>query len=153
MALGEFKMFQFKSKKQREKEEREYAAWAFPYGDLQKERLIALICELIPKTSAPLCLAAFLTCKELFENMMENTESREDAAKNLVVNMGSYSQLIKKNEMPTYVAIVLADAEIDEKCEYPSVDEMRTRIQKLTELREENKKPGFFKRKKSTDET
>ena len=153
MALGEFKMFQFKSKKQREKEEREYAAWAFPYGDLQKERLSALICELIPKTAAPLCLAAFLTCKELFEDRLEEIESREEVAKIMVVNMGSYSQLIKKTEMPTYVAVVLADAEIDEKCEYPSVDEMQTRIQELTELRENSKKPGFFKRKKSTDET
>jgi len=48
---------------------------------------------------------------------------------------------------------VLVDSEIDEKCEYPSLDEIRTRIQELTELREEKKKPGFFKRKKSTDDT
>jgi len=146
MALGEFKLFQFKSKKQREKEEREYAAWAFPFGDLQKEKLGGLIKELIPKASLPLCLASYLTCKELFDNALEDNETRDEAINNMLNSVGSYGQLIKKTEMTTYLALVLVDAEIDEKCEYPSVDEIRAKIKELTELRKE-KKTKLFKKK------
>jgi len=147
MALGEFKLFQFKSKKQREKEEKEYAAWAFPYGDNQKEKLGDLIKELIPKASIPICLASYLTCKELFDTAIEDTETREEAINRMINNVGSYGQLIKKNEMPTYLALVLVDAEIDEKCEYPPIDEIRAKVQELTDLREV-KKTGLFKKKK-----
>ena len=31
--------FTFKTAKQREREERNYARWAFPYGEAQKEKL------------------------------------------------------------------------------------------------------------------
>ena len=147
MALGEFKLFQFKSKKQREKEEKEYAAWAFPYGDIQKEKLGDLIKELIPKASIPICLASYLTCKELFDTAIEDTETREEAINRMINNLGSYGQLIKRNEMPTYLALVLVDAEVDEKCEYPPIDEIRAKVQELTDLREV-KKTGLFKKKK-----
>ena len=146
MALGEFKLFQFKSKKQREKEEREYALWAFPYGDLQREKLGDLIMELIPKASLPIYLASYLTCKELFDNTLEDAESRDSAINKMINGIGSYGQLIKKNEMPMYLALVLVDAEIDEKCEYPPIDEIRAKIQELTDLREV-KKPKIRKKK------
>ena len=147
MALGEFKLFQFKSKKQREKEEREYAVWAFPYGDLQKDKLGELIKELIPKASLPIHLASYLTCKELFDNALEDTENRDEAIDRILNNIGSYGQLIKRNEMPTYLALVLVDADINEECEYPPIDEIRAKIQELTDLRME-KSPKLFKKKK-----
>ena len=146
MALGEFKLFQMKSKKQREKEEREYAAWAFPYGDLQKENLKELIYEIKPKASIQIDLASFLTCKELYESVLEDADSREAAIDKLLNVIRNYSQLIKNDEMPMYLALVLADAEVDEKCEYPSADEMRIRIQELTDLKIV-KKSKLFKKK------
>ena len=78
MALGEFKLFQFKSKAQREKEEKEYASWAFPYGDLQRENLTALISELKPKEPSQMLLFSYLTCKEIHKNASEDSESREE---------------------------------------------------------------------------
>ncbi|MDR2570655.1 MAG: hypothetical protein LBD23_10230 [Oscillospiraceae bacterium] len=125
MPLGDFKLFQFKSKKQREKEEKEYAAWAFPYGDLQKANLSALINELIPKGTKPLHLAAYLICKELYNSTLEDSRSQEDAINKMIKGIKGYTQLIKKNEMPMYLALVLADANIDDKCEYPSAAEIR----------------------------
>jgi len=147
MALGEFRLFQFKSKKQREKEEREYAAWAFPYGDLQRDNLTALASELMPKVSISLCLASFLTCKELYESTLEDSESKDKAVDNMINVMRSYGQLIKKDELPIYLALVLADADIDEKCEYPSADEIRALTQELTDMRK-SKKTGLFNKKK-----
>lgn len=139
-------MFQIKSKSQREQEEKDYAVWAFPYGDMQKEKLTALIKELLPKTHAQIGLVAFLTCKEIFEKTLENSESREAAVYKTINDTNSYSQLIKSKEMPTYLALVLADADIDENCEYSSVDELRDSIQKISEMRS-IKKRSLFQRK------
>ena len=145
MALGEWKMFQFKSKKQREKEAAEYAKWAFPYGDLQRERLTNLMRELMPKGAVEIHMASYLTCKELYENTLEDCESPEDATNKMINIIRSYGQLISANDMPVYLAIVLADADVDENCEYPSVDEVRERVQKLIDLRPKKKKR--FKKK------
>jgi len=84
MALGEWRLFQFKSKKQREKEEKAYAKWAFPYGDLQRERLTELIKKLMPKGPVEINLASFLTCKELYEDTLENSQSREEATDKMI---------------------------------------------------------------------
>ena len=147
MALGEFKLFQWKNKEQREKEEKQYAAWAFPNGEKQKENLGELICELKPKASLPLCLASFLTCKELYETTLESSESRDNAINKMLNTIGNYNQLIRGDEMPMYLALVLADADIGELCEYPSADEIRLRMQELDGLRTV-KKTGIFKNKK-----
>ena len=152
MALGEFKLFQFKSKKQIEKEAKEYALWAFPYGDLQKEKLSALVKELSPKTPVQLSLASFLTCKELYENALENSESRDDAVNNMINVIRSYSQLIKTDEMPLYLALVLADADVDDSCEYPSAEEMRVRIKKLEDMRVKTTFKLFKKKTKNSSD-
>lgn len=45
------------------------------------------------------------------------------------------------------LAVVLADAEIDENCNYPSVDEMHEKIQKLRDMKKQTK-ISLFKKKK-----
>jgi len=140
MALGEFKLFQFKSRKQIEKEEQEYALWAFPYGDIQRERLCALIRELYPKASVPLHLASFLTCKELYEGVLKDTGSSEEAIDKMINTIKKYGELIRKNEMPMFLALVLADAEVDENNEYPPAEAIRIKTQELMEMKKGKKK-------------
>jgi len=173
MALGEFNLFRIKSKQQRIKEEEEYALWAFPYGESQKEKLSELIKEFLPKISKQIGLASFLTCKELYDKSLEssetdetsgaNEESRsdetsgtneasgtdissgthEEAIKKFFVIAKKYNQLVRTNETPIYLALVLADREIDENCEYPPADEIRTHIQELNDIQKAGKK-GLF---------
>ena len=145
MALGEWKLFQFKSKKQRDKEAKAYALWAFPYGDLQRARLTELTKELFPKGATEINLASFLTCKELYEDVLEETEEKDEAVNRMINVIKSYGQLISIKEMPAYLALVLADAEIDENCEYPTADEMRERIKKLEEMRTKESRSLFNK--------
>jgi len=142
MALGEFKLFQFKNRKQIEKEEQEYAVWAFPYGDTQRERLCELVREIKPKASIPLYLASFLTCKELYERELKNSGSNEEAVDRMINVVKDYGNLINKKEMPMYLALVLADADVDENCKYPSAEEIHAKVQELTEMKKEKKKPG-----------
>jgi len=135
MSLGEFKLFNFKSKQQREKEEREYAAWAFPYGDTQREKLAELMHELRPKEPSQMMMFSFLTCKELYKNQFEETKSRDDAIGRFLGAAKNYKQLIRRDDLCMYLAVVLADADIDEQIEYPGADEIRARASQLEELR------------------
>ena len=139
MALGEFKLFQFKSKKQQEKEAEQYAEWAFPYGELQRENLTNLVKELVPKASVPICLATFLTCKEVYQSVLESSESNDEATEKMLKSVRSYGQLIKAKEMPMYLALVLADANVNETCVYPPVEEIQKRIQELEDIRKSPK--------------
>jgi len=161
MALGEFRLLQFKSREQSEKEEREYAGWAFPYGDLQKENLSALMLELNPKVTIQFALVSFLTCKELFERTLKRYEAQEgtqeyhkaheSSVSTMLNDVRVYKQLIKTKEMPMYLALVLADEDIDERCEYPSVDEIRESIQILEGMKKDSGWKLFLKKvRKST---
>jgi len=140
MALGEINLFKFKSRTQMEKEERQYALWAFPYGELQRENLTKLVKELKPKESSKICLASYLTCKELYEDVLENSDSPEAATEKMLKSIRSYGQLIRAKEMPFYLALVLADRDTDETCSYPSKDEILTRIEELESIRKPKKK-------------
>jgi len=135
MALGEFKLFNFKSKQQREKEEREYAAWAFPHGDIQREKLTELMRELRPKEQPQMMMFSYLTCKELYKNQFEESKSREDAISRFLGAAKSYKQLIRRDDLCMYLALVLEDADIDEQCVYPGADEISARASQLEELR------------------
>ena len=137
MALGEFAIFTWKSKSAQEREQEEYDKWAFPYGEKQRDKLQALLLSLYPKESIPTTLIPFLTCKELFEGIMKKSASRDEAIDVLINKQKKYKQILKKKDMTTYIALVLADADIDERCEYPDADEIRARTRELDSLRRE----------------
>ena len=134
MPLGENSWFSWKSKAQMEREQKEYDAWAFPHGSLQRENVMALLQELYPTEKVSFLMMGFLTCKELYGRYVENLGSEEKAVYRLVVVDRKYKNLIRKNEMPRYVAFVQADALIGEDCAYPAADEMRTRIEAIEAL-------------------
>jgi len=131
MALGEFNLFQWKSREAREREEKEYGEWAFPHGPQQRERLVALMRELRPREKPVFMLMGFLTCKELYERHLKKLEEREKALHYMVNEEKKYRQLIGKKDMTTYLALVLADAELDENCEYPAADDIRAVVAEL----------------------
>ena len=135
MSLGESGIFTFKSRATQEKESEEYAIWAFPYGQLQRDNLEKLLLEIYPKETIPTTLVPFLTCKELYEGALKKTGTVDLAINTMINKQKQYKLIIRKKTMTTYLALVLADALIDEKCEYPSADEIRTRAQELELLK------------------
>ena len=138
MALGDFQLFTWKNKETQQREHEEYAKCAFPYGEAQRENLEELLLDVYPRESIQSVLVSFLTCKELFEGILKKAGSRDEAADLLINNTKRYKQIIKKTDMPVYTALVLADADIDENCHYPSADEIRARAVALG-------KPGIIK--------
>jgi len=139
MALGENQIFQWKSKATQAKELEEYEKWAFPYGEKQRENLEKLLLEMHPRQKIAMLLIPFLTCKELYEGVLKKYGSRDAAVDMLVNQQRKYKGIIKKKEMTTYLALVLADAEIDESCQYPQAETVIARVKEIESLRRDGK--------------
>jgi hypothetical protein len=122
--LGDFNLFSWKSKEQQRQEDEKYAQWAFPYGEEQRRRLVRLMQEIFPRADEPAVLIPFLTCKELFGRMCKSPAQVDYAVGKLLNDVKKYKQILKKKDMPIFVALVVADSQVDEKLEYPSADEI-----------------------------
>ena len=129
--------FTFKTAKQRAREERNYARWAFPYGEAQKEKITQVIRALMPKEDPRAALSVFLMGREAYrgsfrddpEDLAERTQQgRMEALDAVLANQlfGKYKKFI-----PYYKVLVLADLEVDETLNYPSVEELRRRAEEL----------------------
>ena len=125
MALGEFNFFLWKTKEQVKTEEEDYAKWAFPYGQAQREKLVKLMLEIFPKESEATTLIPYLTCKELYLKACKSPDLSDYAIAKLM-EMRKYKRLIRKQDMPYYVALVVADSRVDENLEYPTAEEIRS---------------------------
>jgi len=133
--LGENPLFTWKSKSTHEKEAAEYEKWAFPYGAQQRQNLEALLTELFPKENLANVLIPFLTCKELYETALKN-HGTEDATTDFLINkLKKYKMVIRKKEMPIYIAIVLADRKIDDAAIYEPAAEVCEKARELELLR------------------
>ena len=129
--------FTFKSAKQRARDERNFARWAFPYGEAQKEKIVQLIRELMPKEDPKAALSVFLMGRQAYrgsfrddpEDLAERTKQDQmDALDAILANQlfGRYKKFI-----PYYKVLVLADLEVDETLNYPSADELRRRVEEM----------------------
>ena len=127
--------FTFKSAKQRARDERNFARWAFPYGDAQKEKILELIRELMPKEDPKAALSVFLMGRQAYrgsfrddpEDLAERTKQDQmDALDAVLANQlfGRYKKFI-----PYYKVLVLADLDVDERLNYPSAGELRRRAE------------------------
>jgi len=129
-----FSMFSWKSKEAQDKEDEEYAKWAFPYGEKQRENLVALLLSIYPKETIATTLVPFLTCRELYEMALEKNGSSDESVCAIIDPKKRYKNIIKSKDMSTYLALVLANAKIDERCEYPSADEIKAKAAELENL-------------------
>ena len=138
--MGSFMdMFSFKTRKQRERDAKKFDRWAFPYGDPQRQKLIGILKELLPKEDPKAALAVYLMGREAYkgsfkddaEDLAERTEERKLRALDYILKeqlFGRYKKFI-----PYYKVLVLADAHVDETLNYPSVEELRRRAEELAE--------------------
>ena len=129
--------FTFKTAKQRAREEKQFARWAFPYGDAQKEKVAQILRELMPKEDPKAALALFLMGRQAYrgaynddpEDLEERTEKNKMAALDRMLESQLFGRY--KKFIPYYKVLVLADLEVDETLNYPSVEELRHRAEEL----------------------
>lgn len=134
MALGDYAIFSWKSKKKQKNEAIEYEKWAFPYGSAQREKLQALLLEVFPKETVATTLIPFLTAKELFEGFCKSPDLEDYAIDRMLNGLKKYKRIIRKNDMPLYVALVLADSRIDSDLCYPTANDVRAKATQLERL-------------------
>jgi hypothetical protein len=128
--LGEISWLTWKSRKQKAKEEAEYRQWAFPYGEPQREKVTALLSVLFPHEKPPIALIAFLTYKELFYDAQVPGAPYDEAIRITKKFAKKYRHMAKKEFIPTYLALVVADYEIDSELNYPTAEEIRENAKK-----------------------
>ena len=129
--------FTFKSAKQRAREEKQFARWAFPYGEAQKEKVLELIRQLLPKEYPKAAMAVFLMGREALrgsfkddpEDLAERTEQYKMAALDRTLETQLFGRY--KKFIPYYKVLVLADLKVDETLNYPSVEELRRRAEEV----------------------
>ena len=130
--------FNFKTAKQRERERKMYARWAFPYGDAQREKLLQLFRELLPKEDPKTAMAIFLIGRQAYrgsyqddpEDLEDRTGEEKLAAMEQVLETQLFGRY--KRMLPYYEALVLADDKVDETLNYPSAEEIRRMAEALT---------------------
>jgi hypothetical protein len=137
MALGDLSIFSWKSRKKQSNEAAEYEIWAFPHGSAQREKLQALLLEVFPKETAATALITFLTARELFEGFCKAPDLEDYAIDRMLNGVKKYKHIIRKKEMPLYVALVLANARIDADINYPTADDIRAKATQLERLIDE----------------
>ena len=130
-------LFAIKTPKQRERDAKKYDRWAFPYGEAQRQKVIELLKELLPKEEAKAALAVYLMGREAYrgsfrddpEDLAERTEERKLRALDYQLETQLFGRY--KKFIPYYKALVLADAEVDETLNYPSAEQLRRRAEEL----------------------
>lgn len=129
--------FTFKSAKQRAREEKQFARWAFPYGEAQKAKVAELLHQLLPKEDAKVAMAVFLLGREAlrgsFKDDPEDLAERTEKNKMDALDRALQTQLFGRYKIfiPYYKALILADERVDETLNYPSVEELRRRAEEL----------------------
>jgi hypothetical protein len=135
--LGDIQWLQWKSKKERARDEKEYNEWAFPYGEAQAEKVKAILHELFPKESEGVNLVCFLTVKEMFSDSVCEayySPALHDKAVNIIrKDLKRYKKLFTKGTDTTYYALGMADNQIGPELDYPSIDELRATAKHLDE--------------------
>ena len=120
--------FEIKSFKQKEEEQRQYTAWAFPYGQAQQSKVQELILELMPdekKTG----LVVYLIGREAYQ-----TADSEDPMVAACRAMSHQLPGRHRKKRYLFLALILADAQIDGNLQYPDGETIRLEAKKLEEI-------------------
>jgi hypothetical protein len=138
MALGDWQIFKWQSRAKQREEAEVYEKWAFPHGAPQREALQKLLLEVFPEGNVPTTLVPFLTCKELFEEA-GRTRDEDAVIDHLINSVKKYKHILRKKDMATFIALVLADRAAGDTRAYPSADQIRAHAERLEALRRGDK--------------
>ena len=127
------KMFDMRSKEEKQRDFEAYSKRIFPYGDSHKEKVSEILSALYPKTNIKYLRMYYILLKD--ETTGENAVDFETAAKKLTKK----SMVKATPELNADLhALLLADSIIDENLNYPSIEELRASAKNLISLGKAN---------------
>ena len=119
--------------KSREQEEREFQAFSensFPYGQPQRDKVEELLSQLFPREKKQFTMMLFLLGKQYYHGYgLRNEQDYQGYTQEERLNIAAKSlnrQLTGKHRksLTTYLALIAADARVDENLLYPTVQEI-----------------------------
>ena len=135
MALGDIQWLQWKTKRGQAKDDEEYAAWAFPYGDEQKEKIFGILSELMPDEIREVSMVCFLTAKEIvgrYHKIFDMPEHRDYALECMNKDFKGYKRLFRNKEhIKLCCARSFVDIEITEELQYPPAEVVRRKAEEI----------------------
>lgn len=126
--------------KSREQEEREFQAFSensFPYGQPQRDKVEELLSQLFPKEKKQFTMMLFLLGKQYYHGYgLRNEQDYQGYTQEERLNIAAKSlnrQLTGKHRksLTTYLALIAADAQVDENLLYPTVQEIQEQARAL----------------------
>jgi len=120
------RIFDMRSKEEKQRDFEAYSKKIFPYGDVHREKISKILEELYPKTNIKYLRMYYILLKD--EMTGENAVDFDTAVKKLVKK-----SIIKVSpELNANLhALLLADFAIDENLNYPTVDELKATAKTL----------------------
>ena len=135
MALGDIQWLQWKTKKTRDRDAAEYAEWAFPYGDKQKDKIFAMLSELMPKETREVAMVGFLTAKEIvgrYSKIYDIPEHHDYALECMNKDFKRYKRLFRNKEhIKLCCALSFVDMDITEELQYPPAEVVRRKAEEI----------------------
>ena len=126
--------------KSREQEEREFQAFSensFPYGQPQRDKVEELLSQLFPKEKKQFTMMLFLLGKQYYHDYgLRNEQDYQGYTQEERLNIAAKSlnrQLTGKHRksLTTYLALIAADAQVDENLLYPTAQEIQEQARAL----------------------
>ena len=126
--------------KSREQEEREFQAFSensFPYGQPQRDKVEELSSQLFPKEKKQFTMMLFLLGKQYYHGYgLRNEQDYQGYTQEERLNIAAKSlnrQLTGKHRksLTTYLALIAADAQVDENLLYPTAQEIQEQARAL----------------------
>ena len=126
--------------KSREQEEREFQAFSensFPYGQPQRDKVEELLSQLFPREKKQFTMMLFLLGKQYYHGYgLRNEQDYRGYTQEERLNIAAKSlnrQLTGKHRksMTTYLALIAADAQVDENLLYPTAQEIQEQARAL----------------------
>lgn len=126
--------------KSRDQEEREFQAFSensFPYGQPQRDKIEELLSQLFPKEKKQFTMMLFLLGKQYYHGYgLRNEQDYQGLTQEQRLNIAAKSlnrQLTGKHRksLTTYLALIAADAQVDENLLYPTAQEIQEQARAL----------------------
>lgn len=119
-------LFDFRSKEEKARIYEAYVKQIFPYGDSQREKVLGILADMFPKERLKPLMMHYILIKE--EMTDENPLDFETAARKV-----EKKKLVRITpELHTGMQVLLnIDLGIDERLEYPSLEELKKEISSL----------------------
>lgn len=135
--MGILNWFTFKSPEERARDSRLYDRWAFPYGEAQKAKVRERLRQLLPEEAPSTAMAVYLIGREgylgHYKETPEELARRTEEEKLRGGAAALKKQLLGRNRrlLPRYLALIVADEQVDEELCYPPEDALRQAAQEL----------------------